>query len=168
MLEHCSSPSHSHSPSSNYEIPPNTQIGGKLCGSLPLHLATRNGCDSEILKMLFEAYPGALDKKNSMGDTPWQSLDVSSILWWCASDDDFTISRTLEDNSNNICILCLILLLMVSPSPPPLSTYCVFVGKKSKKLVRNVWRNRIPLGEALRDDYFSLARVYIVWKIWIV
>jgi hypothetical protein len=80
MSEHCSSPSHSHSPSSNYEIPPNTQIGGKLCGSLPLHLATRNGCDSEILKMLFEAYPGALDKKNSMGDTPWQSLDVSSIL----------------------------------------------------------------------------------------
>lgn len=49
-----------------------------MCGSLPLHLATRNGCDSEILTMLFEAYPEALDKKNSLGDTPWQSLDVST------------------------------------------------------------------------------------------
>jgi hypothetical protein len=29
--------------------------------------------------MLFEAYPEALDKKNSLGDTPWQSLDVSRI-----------------------------------------------------------------------------------------
>lgn len=56
-----------------------SQVGGKICGSLPLHLATRNGCDSEILTMLFEAYPEALDKKNSLGDTPWQSLDVSRI-----------------------------------------------------------------------------------------
>ncbi len=64
-------------PRLKYEI---TQVGGKICGSLPLHLATRNGCDSEILKMLFEAYPEALKKKNSLGDTPWQSLDVSSVV----------------------------------------------------------------------------------------
>jgi len=49
------------------------KIAGKMCGSLPLHIASRNGCDSEILKMLFEAYPEALEKKNSMGDTPLES-----------------------------------------------------------------------------------------------
>jgi ankyrin repeat protein len=48
-----------------------TKIGGKKCNSLPLHIASRNGCDSEILKMLFEAYPAALEKKNSLGDTPF-------------------------------------------------------------------------------------------------
>jgi hypothetical protein len=47
------------------------KIGGKKCESLPLHIASRNGCDSEILKMLFEAYPAALEKKNSSGDTPY-------------------------------------------------------------------------------------------------
>ena len=44
-----------------------------MCGSLPLHIASRNGCDSEILKMLFEAYPEALERKNSMGATPYES-----------------------------------------------------------------------------------------------
>ncbi len=49
------------------------KIGGKKCGSLPLHIASRNGCDAEILKMLFEAYPPALEMKNMAGDTPLQS-----------------------------------------------------------------------------------------------
>ena len=44
-----------------------------MCGSLPLHIASRNGCDAEILKLLFEAYPEALEKKNSTGDTPMDS-----------------------------------------------------------------------------------------------
>ena len=44
-----------------------------MCGSLPLHIASRNGCDAEILKMLFEAYPEALEKTNSVGETPWAS-----------------------------------------------------------------------------------------------
>lgn len=44
-----------------------------MCGSLPLHIASRNGCDAEILKLLFEAHPEALEKKNSSGDTPIQS-----------------------------------------------------------------------------------------------
>lgn len=46
---------------------------GKKCKSLPLHIASRNGCSSEILKMLFEAYPEALEKKNVTGQTPYQS-----------------------------------------------------------------------------------------------
>ena len=44
-----------------------------MCGSLPLHIASRNGCDVEILKLLFEAFPEALEKKNSTGDTPMDS-----------------------------------------------------------------------------------------------
>lgn len=44
-----------------------------MCGSLPLHIASRNGCDAEILKLLFEAYPEALERKNSNGDTPFES-----------------------------------------------------------------------------------------------
>jgi hypothetical protein len=50
--------------------PEAAKIPGKKCGSLPLHIASTNGCDAEILKMLFEAYPQALEKKNSVGDTP--------------------------------------------------------------------------------------------------
>lgn len=46
---------------------------GKKCKSLPLHIASRNGCSSKILKMLFEAYPEALEKKNVTGQTPYQS-----------------------------------------------------------------------------------------------
>lgn len=46
---------------------------GKVCSSLPLHIASRNGCDAEILKLLFEDFPDALDKKNSIGDTPWSA-----------------------------------------------------------------------------------------------
>ena len=46
---------------------------GKKCKSLPLHIASRNGCSTEILKMLFEAYPEALDKKNVTGQTPYES-----------------------------------------------------------------------------------------------
>jgi len=53
--------------------PEAAKIGGKKCGSLPLHIASRNGCDAEILKMLFEAYPPALEMKNMAGDTPLQS-----------------------------------------------------------------------------------------------
>ena len=44
-----------------------------MCSSLPLHIASRNGCDAEILKLLFEAYPEAMDKKNSIGNTPWSA-----------------------------------------------------------------------------------------------
>lgn len=64
------------------------KIGGKKCGSLPLHIASRNGCDAEILKMLFEAYPRALETKNSSGETPYDagaghvsaSLSLSILL----------------------------------------------------------------------------------------
>lgn len=74
------------------------KIGGKKCGSLPLHIASRNGCDAEILKMLFEAYPPALEMKNMAGDTPLQSGagHVSQfwnfMLWLFALfSDDFLI-----------------------------------------------------------------------------
>ncbi len=53
------------------------KIGGKCCGSLPLHIASRNGCNAEILKMLFEVYPEALEKKDSSGATPYGAGHVS-------------------------------------------------------------------------------------------
>jgi hypothetical protein len=46
------------------------EFRGKHSGSLPLHIAAKNGCDPKVLDLLVEAYPEATNVKCYAGKTP--------------------------------------------------------------------------------------------------
>lgn len=50
--------------------PAAVKMAGKICGSLPLHLAARNNCSMEVLEILLLAYPAAANMRTYSGETP--------------------------------------------------------------------------------------------------